>query len=236
MQSPHWSGLDTALAAVTLAALAAIVATGVYWSSLSVGARVTFLLLAGLVALQGLSLMAWRRAHRRAIRRGSDEIGLDGRLLLIAGGMLFSGLVMAAGLAMAVVAAVYQPGGPQALGGWLGGSFGCFCGGAGGLMGCWNSYRKMEGAADVWATGQVTWFEYVIAGYFLVGAVSMGLGLLGPSQWHDSLLFVLRIVGGVVLFQSLICGVIRALTIRAGRQERALAGNADKPRREGGTP
>src|SRR5690606_6217322 len=130
-------------------------------------AALTLVLLGFLVAAMGGFFSLWRAAVRRAAA-DPDTNPLDPPLLLIAGGMILGATSMVAG----VVLLVYSFPSPN----WLGGAFGCLGGGAGALFGSWNSYRQMEGAPDIWASGERTWFDYAIFVALILGLISLATG------------------------------------------------------------
>jgi len=220
MRDPRWTWVDTLFAALGLFGVITLAAAGWWWADLSMGARLTMLLLGSIVALNGLGMEIWRWSERQSARRAAGEpVFLDARLLLIAGGLLFSAILTVAGTASLVIGTLYMPGGPELIGAWLGGGFGCAIGGAGGLLGCWNGYRKLEGAPDMWQSGEVTWFDWAIGGELLLGLGFLAAALL-VAAWHSDVRWTLGLMGGIMLFQGSIFALVRWLTIRAARQER----------------
>jgi serine/threonine protein kinase len=128
-------------------------------------------------------------------------------------GMVLGGLMMAAGVALAVYALLSVPAGSGEFWGWVGGAFGCFFGGGGSLIGSWNSYRQLSGVGDLLRVPQRTWLDYLLWAYTLIGA-----GLLAASL---VMFFLGEIVtptaqglltlGGVMVSQGVLFLVFRAL-------------------------
>jgi hypothetical protein len=97
--------------------------------------------------------------------------------------------------------------------------FSLLTGGAGGLLGTWNTYRGMEGLPDWMTQSTKNAFDHLMYLSFLVGAVIMIAGLTA-SAWLTKLsVSAIEIIGGVLVMQSGLFIAIRALMRRATRQE-----------------
>jgi predicted Ser/Thr protein kinase len=217
IESADWTAFDILFLLAAVAGGVTMLFGGLYWSDLGVGAGLTLVLLGLLVGAMGGFFSLWRAAVRSAAN-DPDTNRLDLRLLLIAGGMILGAASMVAG----VVLLVFSFTSPN----WLGGAFGCLGGGAGCLFGSWNSYRQMEGAPDIWASGERTWFDYAIFVALLLGLISLATGFLSPPIWPGDLRYGLKLIGGIVVFQAVLFAVIRGFTLRGARQERAAAGES----------
>ena len=219
MQSPHWNALDTAMLAIGIVGLATMTAGLAFWPALGGEARLITLLLGALFSMQGTGMSVWRWSVRRAARRPATEAALDPRMLVLAAAMVVSAIMMAIGLAMAVIAFVMVPLGTPGFWGWIGGACGCFFGGGGGLLGCWNTYRAMEGAPDLLLEGGRNLLDRCMLATLSIGVVLMIVAVaISPWASTDTVWGGL-LIGGILTFQSLIFVVIRALMRRAARQE-----------------
>lgn len=78
----------------------------------------------------------------------------------------------------------------------------------------------MEGAEDIWASGEITWFDWTIGVWGLIATALLLLALFGPDAWHRDLRWGLGLVGAILLFNAAFLGVIRTLAVRGVRQER----------------
>jgi predicted Ser/Thr protein kinase len=147
--------------------------------------------------------------------------GAGPRLLLVAVALVVSLLMMAAGLVLLVADVMTQRIDSGEFWGWVGGAFGCLIGGAGSLLGTWNSYRQMEGAADLMSRPDWTWLDRVIGGYGLLGllVVVLALAVAPWPSWEAT--YSLLLLGGIVTFQGGLFLGTRALLRRAAMQEKA---------------
>jgi hypothetical protein len=139
-------------------------------------------------------------------------------LLLCALMMVFSALIITAGLAALVYAVMSRLAGSGAFWGWMGAAFGCIIGGAGALLGCWNTYRQLEGAGDLMQSPDWTWLDHVLLGYGAVGLAATLAVAFGHPWFARPTVTALLTLGGTVIFQSGLFLIIRALMRRAARQ------------------
>ncbi len=227
MQRPDWTGFDKAILVFTLAGLGGVISSATLWSSLGKGLNWFVLLLGTMVLLQGLGFTAWRAAVRRAARRPADSFSLDGRVIVLAAGMALSALLVAVGIGMLVVAFLMIPIGTGGFWGWIGGAFGCYLGGAGGLLGGWNTYRAMEGLPDWLVEGHTNTFDRYMLAITSLGATSIFAGV-ATSRWISlASVWGLVLLGGVLLLQGGLFVTLRSLMKRAASQEQdqtAVAG------------
>lgn len=150
---------------------------------------------------------------------GTLPPGAGPRLLLCALMLIFSGLIIAAGFGIVVYAALFHPAGSNEFWGWMGSAFGCILGGAGALVGTWNTYRQWEGAGDLMQLPHWTWLDYAMLGFLLLGIVSAAAGLIATPWVSWGTAYSLMLVGAIVTFQGGLFLVIRALIRRAAHQE-----------------
>ena len=224
MDHPDWNLLDTLFLIAAISGGAGLISGIVYWSTLGMGAAITLLILGFILALHGVTFSLWRYAGRRRARNPHDENCLDARLVLVAAGLLFGSLLAVGGFAVSFVGLVYQPGGPQMLGAWLGSGFGCLFGGLGACFGAWNTYRQMEGAPDFMESPHVNLFDWITVAWGVLG-IGMLAAALAAQSWHIDLRWGLALIGGIVTFQSALFGVLRGLTRRGARQRLAIRQN-----------
>jgi hypothetical protein len=92
-------------------------------------------------------------------------------LAMIGGSVAVCGLVMTAGVGLAVLAFVREDVGSSPFWGWMGAAFGCLIGGAGGVAGSWNSYRQMTGRGDFMSDPGTTPFDRALGVYTLLGVL-----------------------------------------------------------------
>jgi len=132
-------------------------------------------------------------------------------------GMVLGGLSMAAGVALAVYAFLSVPSGSGEFWGWLGGAFGCFFGGAGSLIGSWNSYRQVTGVGDLLRLPHRTWLDYLLWAYTLSGAglLTAALVALFLRRAVTPTVYALLLFSGIVLLQGVLFLVFRKLNAAA---------------------
>jgi hypothetical protein len=227
MHAPRWTGFDSATLALGLAGLALLLAAVLLWSTSSYEVRLLLCLLGGLASLQGFGTALWRWSIRQSMRP-RDAGTIDPRLYVLAGMMVFGALCMAAGAAMAVIAVVMIPIGSAGFWGWIGGACGCFFGGGGGLLGCWNTYRQMEGRSDMLVEQGRNLLDRCVLAMLCMG-LALVIAAVSVSPWASSdMVWGGLLIGGILTFQSLIFVVLRALLRRGVRQQTAISqGNAD---------
>jgi predicted Ser/Thr protein kinase len=146
-----------------------------------------------------------------------------GMVLAIAIGMVLGMLMIGGGAALAIAGLLIDAGEVFRLS--LGGSgIGVAIGGAGAFFGSYNSYRQLGGAVDLMRSPEVTWFDYVMRVYLLIGFGAFLCGvLLAPAADEKMLWVSLVTVGAILSFQ----GALFVLW-RWGARQQALAA--------GGTP
>lgn len=134
-------------------------------------------------------------------------------VLLLAAGMLAGCFLLTAGLVLLVVALLSLDPGSQAFGGWLGSAFGLVCGGAGSLVGSYNSYRQLAGAEDLLRTPRTTWFDWTMRGYLVLGGLLVAAAfLVMPQNSSTAIAYpTLLVIGSVMLFQGSLFALIRSL-------------------------
>ena len=147
--------------------------------------------------------------------------GVGPRVLLLAIMMVFGALTVTAGVVLAIVAILTQSLGSGAFWGWMGGAFGCIFGGGGGLLGTWNSYRRLAGRGDLMRSPDWIWFDSLMLCYALAGTFSI-IGGLVCSPWVNwPTTYFLLLLGGMVTLQGGLFLIIRALMRRAAREDAA---------------
>lgn len=151
------------------------------------------------------------------------QAGAAPMLLLCAIMMVFSGLVIAGGIALVVYASMTQTGGSNEFWGWMGGALGCIIGGLGSLGGCWNTYRQLEGSGDLMQSPDWTWLDNVMLGYGVLGFVSLVVITVGASWFGATTVQALLTLGAMIIFQSGLFLIIRTLMRRAARQAQGRA-------------
>jgi hypothetical protein len=133
--------------------------------------------------------------------------GLLPRLMATALAVLVGGLTMAVGVALAVFGILSESPQSEQFWGWMGGAFGCFFGGGGGLIGAINSYRQIAGAEDLMTTAGWNWLDRVLGGYVLLGIASIVVALvsspLGAAGRYSLLLLGAVVVAQAALFWTL---------------------------------
>jgi tRNA A-37 threonylcarbamoyl transferase component Bud32 len=220
MHAPRFTGFDSATLALGFAGLALLIAVVLLWNTSSYEVRLLFCLLGVLASLQGFGTALWRWSIRQSMRP-RDVGAIDPRLYVLAGMMVFSALCMAAGAAMAVIAVVMIPIGSAGFWGWMGGACGSFFGGGGGLLGCWNTYRQMEGRSDMLVEQGRNLLDRCVLAMLCMG-LALVIAAVSVSPWASSdMVWGGLLIGGVLTFQSLIFVVLRALLRRGIRQQSA---------------
>jgi hypothetical protein len=227
MQAPHWTGFDSAMLVYGLAGLAMLAAGVLLWGSADYEVTLLLCLLGGLAAMQGAGTAVWRWSIRQS-QRPRSATAIDPRLYVVAGVLILCGLLMAAGLAMAVIAVWKIPIGSSGFWGWMGGACGCFFGGGGGLLGTWNSYRQMEGHADMMADPGRNLFDRCVLAILCIG-IALLVAAASVSPWASSdMVSGGLLLGSILTFQGLLFLIIRSLIRRGIRQQTAVSqGHAD---------
>jgi|GEM_PF-5632075 len=143
-------------------------------------------------------------------------------VLACAIGMLLGGLSMLSGVVLALYALLTQDLQSGAFWGWMWGALGCFFGGGGALLGCWNGYRQLEGAGDLMKQPGWTWLDSLIAAYTLLGLASITGGVVANYLDSPSVVtYSLLDLGGIVVFQGLLFLVFRSPYRRSARLDQA---------------
>jgi predicted Ser/Thr protein kinase len=138
---------------------------------------------------------------------GGPSADLLPRLTVVVISGVLGGLSMAAGAALAAFAVLTESPASGPFWGWMGGAFGCFFGGGGGLIGAINGYRQLAGAEDLMTVAGWTWFDRILVGYGLCGGAALATALAwgslaSPARWSIGLLGAIM-VGQAVLFLML---------------------------------
>jgi serine/threonine protein kinase len=133
-------------------------------------------------------------------------------LALAGGGLVVSGIVITAGLALAALAFARHPAGSNEFWGWMGGAIGCVVGGAGAATGSWNTYRQLLGRGDLMTAPGHTALDRALEWYTTLGAatlvaVAAAWRAIGPQTRHAALL-----IGGLVFLQGVLFLAVRATT------------------------
>jgi predicted Ser/Thr protein kinase len=150
------------------------------------------------------------------------------QVLFIGAMLLLSLLIMGAGVAFAAIGFAFAPTGSGQFWGYMGAALGCFLGGGGSLLGCWNSYRQLEGAPDLLRAPRWTWFDTavgllsvsgLVASIVAVNAYFYDFGAVrdGEKPYREAPQ-ALATLGAILLLQGLTFLGYRA-AIRADAQE-----------------
>jgi tRNA A-37 threonylcarbamoyl transferase component Bud32 len=127
--------------------------------------------------------------------------GMMGRMLLIAGTLILSCLLVAVGLAIGIYAFDRHRSDNEFYG-LLGAAFGCTVGGLGSLGGTWNTYRQWAGKEDWMESASRTWLDRAMFLYLLVAIV----GLLSTSDLRLAALFNFN--RQTAFFVAVTCGIM----------------------------
>lgn len=122
--------------------------------------------------------------------------GAAARLLLVAGLMVFSLLIIGVGIMFGVLPPVLNLSMNDSVG-YFGAAFGCIIGGLGSLVGTANTYRQMAGKSDWMETEYRTWLDRLMLGYLFVGVAMLLLGWMQSS--NDSSPDDVRMGSGVLV-------------------------------------
>jgi predicted Ser/Thr protein kinase len=150
-------------------------------------------------------------------------------VLGVAIGMVMGILMITAGLAAGIYGLVNFPGLSGGWWGWMGGAFGCVVGGFGSLAGSYNSYRQLTGAEDLMRSPRVTWFDWVMRGYLVLGIAILVFGVylaLDVSNYETRLATL--ILGGIATFQGGLFVLWRTLIRPAAQAGTHLATSAER--------
>ncbi|MEX2174011.1 MAG: serine/threonine-protein kinase [Pirellulaceae bacterium] len=136
-------------------------------------------------------------------------------VLAVAVGMVAGVLMMTGGLAAGIYGLVNYPGFSQDFWGWAGGGFGCVVGGFGSIAGSYNTYRQMNGAEDLMRSPRVTWFDWVMRVYLVLGIVTLvgGLALIDPVRTEQSGRALITL-GAIAIFQAILFLTLRSMICR----------------------
>ncbi len=132
--------------------------------------------------------------------------------------MVFSAIVVTVGLVLFVLSFRLREPGSQEFWGFMGGAFGCVVGGLGGVIGCWNGYRQIEGAPDLMSIPRWTWLDRSLLLYGLTGVILLiiGAGLYNAVR-TETTGYSLMLGGGIAAFQGLGFSAYRTMIRRAAR-------------------
>ena len=156
---------------------------------------------------------AWK-TPAPAAKFDPDEEGLSlarpplGMVLAVALGMVLGGLFMTAGFVIAALALLGIF--PSPLAAWLGAAFGCVAGGFGSAAGSYNTYRQMSGAEDLMRSRHVTWLDWVMRAYSVLGFGLLFWGALLTNGTPKNATMVLTL-GGIIAFQGCLFLILRTL-------------------------
>ncbi len=140
------------------------------------------------------------------------------RFLLLAAATNLCFLMVLAGVAMLGYGLIGRKLGSPGSWALVSAGFGCLVGGAGGLGGIWNTYRRWQGARDIWREPGWTWLDGVIIGYGSAGAIGL---LTSAALWRSldwNIAYPIALLSGIVAFQGGVFLVIRVL-MRQRREE-----------------
>jgi len=140
------------------------------------------------------------------------------QMLGVAMGLVLGMLSATVGVLLVPAALMFSEAGSGPFWGWMGGAFGCLFGGLGALAGSWNTYRTIRGECDWMKIPGWTALDYSLAGYGVLGAVSLVLGILakagvlGPLETDvaRNTFLGLSLLGGLMLFQAALFLLYRA--------------------------
>jgi predicted Ser/Thr protein kinase len=157
-----------------------------------------------------------------------------GQVMIVAGGILLGVLVATGGL-FAIVFGLIEGHGND-LWAWLGSGFGCLIGGLGAAAGSYNTYRQMAGAEDLMRSPRVTWFDWVMRAYALVGVALLASGLIALTQFegNDDPIIALMSLGSIVTFQGGLFLLWRAMAPKGATGGQSVARPAAQPPAEPG--
>ena len=139
--------------------------------------------------------------------------GTLGRLLLVAGLMVFSLLIIGVGIMLGLLPYVLGITTQDSLG-YFGAAFGCIIGGLGSLLGTTNTYRQMAGKADWMETEYRTWLDRVMLGYLLLGVAMLLVGWVQSfnvtSRDDVEMGSALLVLGWIIIIQAVLFLIYRA--------------------------
>jgi predicted Ser/Thr protein kinase len=144
--------------------------------------------------------------------------------LMVAFGMVLGVLLMGAGPAMAVLAlggVLPDPGG------WLVAALGCAAVGVGSATWSYNTYRQMAGAIDLLRSPRVTWFDWVMRVYLVVGVALLILGsaLVGGGNFKNAQ--IILTLGGIPAIQAGLFLILRLMMRSSANHGIALASRSE---------
>jgi hypothetical protein len=181
---------------------------------------------------------------RESLREAADREELDSssavrlaQMLGVAVGLVFSMLCTTIGVLLFPAAFMFSDAGSGPFWGWMGGAFGCFFGGFGGLAGSWNTYRQLRGQLDWMKMSRWTGFDYSLAAYGALGLVLLGGGILAKvgvfglqeSDVMRSSVFGLLLLGSIIVFQASLFLMYRAPFLFRGSREDAETSRRSQP-------
>jgi hypothetical protein len=148
-------------------------------------------------------------------------------MLGVAMGLVLGMLSATVGVLLVPAALMFSEAGSGPFWGWMGGAFGCLFGGLGALAGSWNTYRTIRGECDWMKIPGWTGLDYSLAGYGVLGVVSLVLGILvkagalGPLETDvaRNTFLGLSLLGGLMVFQAALFLLYRAPWLFAGPRQ-----------------
>jgi predicted Ser/Thr protein kinase len=160
--------------------------------------------------------------------------GTAGRLLLVAGLMVLSLLIIGVGIMFGLLPPILNLSQNDSVG-FFGAAFGCIIGGLGSLVGTANTYRQMAGKPDWMETEYRTWLDRIMLGYLFVGIAMLLLGWMQSSNDSSAddvkMGSGLLVLGWIVVIQAVLFLVYRATAGRpnTGRRSSKPAASMEEP-------
>ncbi|MCY2996347.1 MAG: serine/threonine-protein kinase [Planctomycetota bacterium] len=159
------------------------------------------------------------------------------QMLAVAVGLVLGMLCATVGLLLVPAAFLSSEVGSGSFWGWLGGAFGCLVGGLGSLAGSWNTCRQLRGKCDLMKLPRWTGLDIALAGYGLLGLLSVvgGIlakaGLLGvlESQAAQSTSYGLLLLGGLMVFQAALFLMLRVPLVFSGASADVASSRQGEP-------
>lgn len=144
--------------------------------------------------------------------------GTLGRLLLVAGMLVVSLLIIGVGIMFGVLPPMLNLSKNDSVG-YFGAALGCIIGGLGSLLGTTNTYRQMAGKADWMETEYRTWLDRVMLGYLLFGVAMLLVGWMQSSNVSSAddrkMGTALLVLGWIIVIQAVLFLIYRATAGRA---------------------
>ncbi|MCX5684515.1 MAG: serine/threonine-protein kinase [Planctomycetota bacterium] len=90
----------------------------------------------------------------------------------------------------------------QYFGAWMGSVVGCVVGGAGGVIGSWNTYRRLEGRGDLLEQGRRTWLDHIVLVYGVAGALAFLAAASFGVRLGEGVTQALYLLGALMAIQG----------------------------------